>query len=244
MAASPNAPSLSSSTRRPHRSGRRRAEGRPSWRALRSQLPRRALGPTATWRPNGGCGSTTGSSQRSGSSTSTRRPRACACWRSDRATPCSSSTARLDRAAWPSLISKLPGFRSIVLERPGWGLSSAIDFSSQEYGTLVADVLREALDALELERAHVVGGSIGNVWALRLAGEHPSRVDRVVLMGGGPIVVRGRRSRNHQAPGVSCRRADGSHPDNRPGCARSFATRDTEQASTPGASRMSSSTGA
>ena len=90
--------------------------------------------------------------------------------------------------SWPSLISKLPGFRSIVLERPGWGLSSAIDFSSQEYKALVADVLREALDALELERAHVVGGSIGNVWALRLAGEHPSRVNRVVLMGGGPIV--------------------------------------------------------
>ena len=90
--------------------------------------------------------------------------------------------------AWPSLISELPGFRSIVLERPGWGLSSAIGFSSREYKGLVAGVLREALDALELERAHVVGGSIGNVWALALAGEHPLRVDRIVLMGGGPIV--------------------------------------------------------
>jgi 4,5:9,10-diseco-3-hydroxy-5,9,17-trioxoandrosta-1(10),2-diene-4-oate hydrolase len=90
--------------------------------------------------------------------------------------------------AWPSLIRELPGFRSIVLERPGWGLSSAIDFSRQEYKTLVADVLRGALDALGLERAHVVGGSIGNVWALRLAEQHPSRVGRVVLLGGGPIV--------------------------------------------------------
>jgi pimeloyl-ACP methyl ester carboxylesterase len=90
---------------------------------------------------------------------------------------------------WPSLIRELPGFRSIVLERPGWGLSSAIDYSRQEYRTLVADVLRGALDALGLERAHVVGGSIGNVWALRLAAQHPSRVGRIVLMGGGPIVV-------------------------------------------------------
>jgi pimeloyl-ACP methyl ester carboxylesterase len=90
--------------------------------------------------------------------------------------------------SWPSLIHELPGFRSIVLERPGWGLSSAIDFSRQDYKTLVADVLRGALDALELERAHVVGGSIGNVWALRLAAQHPSRVGRIVLMGGGPIV--------------------------------------------------------
>jgi pimeloyl-ACP methyl ester carboxylesterase len=91
--------------------------------------------------------------------------------------------------AWASLISELPGFRSIVLERPGWGLSSAIDFSRQDYKTLVADLLRGALDALELERAHVVGGSIGNVWALRLAAQHPSRVGRIVLMGGGPIVA-------------------------------------------------------
>lgn len=89
---------------------------------------------------------------------------------------------------WPSLIRELPGFRSIVLERPGWGLSSAIDYSRQEYRTLVADVLRGALDALGLERAHVVGGSIGNVWALRLAAQHPSRVGRMVLLGGGPIV--------------------------------------------------------
>jgi pimeloyl-ACP methyl ester carboxylesterase len=89
---------------------------------------------------------------------------------------------------WPSLIHELPGYRSIVLERPGWGMSFPIDFSGQEYKTLVASVLRGALDALELERAHVVGGSIGNVWALRLAAEHPSRIGRIVLLGGGPIV--------------------------------------------------------
>ena len=93
---------------------------------------------------------------------------------------------------WASLISELPGFRSIVLERPGWGLSSAIDFSRQDYKTLVADVLRGVLDKLELERAHVVGGSIGNVWALRLAAQHPSTVGRIVLMGGGPIVAEAR----------------------------------------------------
>ena len=89
---------------------------------------------------------------------------------------------------WASLVSKLPGFRSIVLERPGWGLSSPLDFSRQEYKRLVADVLRAALDALELDRAHVIGGSIGNVWALRLAEQQPSRVDRIVMLGGGPIV--------------------------------------------------------
>lgn len=90
--------------------------------------------------------------------------------------------------AWASLIGELPGFRAIVLDRPGWGSSSAIDFSRQNYGDLVAQILEGALDALELERTHVVGGSIGNVWALRLASQHTSRVERIVLMGGGPIV--------------------------------------------------------
>jgi pimeloyl-ACP methyl ester carboxylesterase len=90
--------------------------------------------------------------------------------------------------AWPMLIRELPGFRCIVLERPGWGLSDSLDFSSRPYGPLVADILRGALDALELESAHVVGGSIGNVWALRLAEQVPSRVRRTVLLGGSPLV--------------------------------------------------------
>jgi pimeloyl-ACP methyl ester carboxylesterase len=91
--------------------------------------------------------------------------------------------------AWPSLIRELPGYRSIILERPGWGMSSAIDFSGPDYGALAAEVLRATLDALEIERAHVIGGSIGNVWALRLAERHPAKVGRIVLMGGGPIVA-------------------------------------------------------
>jgi len=90
--------------------------------------------------------------------------------------------------AWASLIHELPGYRSIVLERPGWGMSSAIDFSGPDYGTIVAEVLRGTLDALEIERAHVIGGSIGNVWALRLAQRRPATVSRIVLVGGGPIV--------------------------------------------------------
>jgi pimeloyl-ACP methyl ester carboxylesterase len=90
--------------------------------------------------------------------------------------------------AWPALVRELPGFRCVVLDRPGWGLSSGLDFSKHEYKTVVADVLRGVLDGLGLDRAHVVGGSIGNVWALGLAARHPRRVGRVVLLGGSPLV--------------------------------------------------------
>jgi 2-hydroxymuconate-semialdehyde hydrolase len=46
----------------------------------------------------------------------------------------------------------------------------------------------DVLDALELDRTHVIGASIGNVWALRAAQAHPKRVRRVVLFGGGPLL--------------------------------------------------------
>lgn len=89
---------------------------------------------------------------------------------------------------WAPLVRELRDFRCLVLDRPGWGLSSTIDYSGHEYGRVVADVLAGALDALGADRVHVIGNSIGNVWALRLAAAHPSRVGRVVLTGGGPLV--------------------------------------------------------
>jgi pimeloyl-ACP methyl ester carboxylesterase len=89
---------------------------------------------------------------------------------------------------WPALVRELPGFRCLLLDRPGWGLSSPLDFSKHPYKTVVAEVLRGALDALGVDRAHVVGGSIGCVWALRLAQRHPSRAGRIVLLGGSPLV--------------------------------------------------------
>lgn len=39
------------------------------------------------------------------------------------------------------------------------------------------------LDALGIERAHVIGNSFGGALALSLATQHPDRVDRMVLMG-------------------------------------------------------------
>jgi 2-hydroxy-6-oxonona-2,4-dienedioate hydrolase len=90
---------------------------------------------------------------------------------------------------WGGLVRELQDFRCLLLDRPGWGLSMTLDYSGVEYGTATADLLRGVLDALEIDRADVVGASIGDVWVLRLASRHPARVDRVVLLGGGPIVA-------------------------------------------------------
>lgn len=90
--------------------------------------------------------------------------------------------------SWPSLVRGLSGLRCILLERPGWGLSSPIDYARQDYKTTVAGLLNATLDALHIDRAHVVGSSIGNTWALALAARHPPRVRRTVLIGGGPLL--------------------------------------------------------
>ena len=89
--------------------------------------------------------------------------------------------------AWAPLVRELRGFRCLVIDRPGWGLSSTIDYASASYASLVADVLRGVLDGLAVGRAHVVGASGGTVWALRFAAAFPSRVGRVTLIGAGPV---------------------------------------------------------
>jgi pimeloyl-ACP methyl ester carboxylesterase len=91
-------------------------------------------------------------------------------------------------AYFAPLLRELHGFRCLVLDRPGWGLSAPVDFTGHAYKTVVAELLRETLDTLGVDRARVVGGSIGSLWLLRLAQAHPSRVERLVLLGGGPLI--------------------------------------------------------
>ena len=73
---------------------------------------------------------------------------------------------------WAPLIRELPGIRCLLLDRPGWGLSSPIDYRSGAFGSLAATTLVKVLDALELDRVDIVGASIGGLWALHLAHRH------------------------------------------------------------------------
>lgn len=88
--------------------------------------------------------------------------------------------------SWSKLVRELPGVRALLLDRPGWGLSSPIVWH-QPYDELTVEIIRAVADGLGLERFDVVGASVGNVWALRAAAAMPSRIGRVVLLGGGPM---------------------------------------------------------
>lgn len=90
--------------------------------------------------------------------------------------------------AFASLIQQLPGFRCIIFDRPGFGLSAPVRYSVDTFGTTVADLQSQLLDVLGIQSTDVVGHSIGGLFALRLSLHHPERVRRTVLLGGGPIV--------------------------------------------------------
>ena len=89
--------------------------------------------------------------------------------------------------SWGALLAELTGYRAILLDRPGWGLSDPIDYSKHEYKRVAVDVLRGVLDSLGIERVPVVGASVGGNWALRFAEAEPARVSRVVMLGAGPL---------------------------------------------------------
>ena len=88
--------------------------------------------------------------------------------------------------SWLNLVQGLSGFRCIMLDRPGCGLSDPLAGVAGKAGidavTRAADLLiPDLLDALDLPDAHVLGTSLGGFFALRAAAAAPERVRRVVL---------------------------------------------------------------
>ena len=90
--------------------------------------------------------------------------------------------------AFAPLISHLSGFRCLLFDRPGFALSSPISYAAGSFGSTIADLQRHLLDALGIPIVDVVGHSIGDLFALRLASCYPTRVRRIVLLGGGPMI--------------------------------------------------------
>lgn len=77
-------------------------------------------------------------------------------------------------------------FRTIVLDMPGFGASPAIEWT-RPYPEHAADAVVSLLDDLGLDRAHVLGNSMGGWVALEAVSAAPERFDRVVLMGPGGL---------------------------------------------------------
>jgi 4,5:9,10-diseco-3-hydroxy-5,9,17-trioxoandrosta-1(10),2-diene-4-oate hydrolase len=77
-------------------------------------------------------------------------------------------------------------FRVIAPDMPGYGRSSKGLDRKDPFGELARAMLG-LLDALGVEKAHLLGNSLGGACALRMALEAPERTDRLVLLGPGGI---------------------------------------------------------
>jgi pimeloyl-ACP methyl ester carboxylesterase len=85
-----------------------------------------------------------------------------------------------DRSGWDPVIGGLRrSFRLVLVDNRGSGRS---DLASESFTVreLAGDVVA-VLDAAGIERAHVIGTSLGGMVAQELAIQHPERVDRLVL---------------------------------------------------------------
>ena len=72
------------------------------------------------------------------------------------------------------------GYDTIAIDLPGHGRSAGTPLDSVE---AIADWLPRLLDAAQLDSATVVGHSLGALATLEAAARHPSRVQRIALLG-------------------------------------------------------------
>jgi len=93
-------------------------------------------------------------------------------------------------SGWSNFGPNVPVFaeslRTVVPDQPGFGRSGA-PVPGSHYFAHSADALAGLLDSLGIERAHLVGNSLGGGTAVRFALRHPDRAGRLVLMAPGGL---------------------------------------------------------
>ena len=77
-------------------------------------------------------------------------------------------------------------YRVILVDAPGWGQSDPLDPAEGGMsGTSHVDAMKLLMDELGIEKAALVGNSMGGQTTLRFCAAHPERVTHAVTMGAG-----------------------------------------------------------
>ena len=86
-------------------------------------------------------------------------------------------------STWVPILPHMAGFRSLLVDRPGTGLSEpATPHSLQDVHHQADRLVVEVMDGLGIDKAHLVASSFGGMVALRSAAAHPDRFGRMVQM--------------------------------------------------------------
>ncbi|MFB6778267.1 alpha/beta fold hydrolase [Streptomyces sp. NPDC056352] len=89
-----------------------------------------------------------------------------------------------------NLAALTPHYRVVLPDQPGFGGSyrpSEEDLDARSITEITVDALLQTLDALDIERFHLLGNSLGGAASIATALAAPARVEKLVLMapGGG-----------------------------------------------------------
>lgn len=86
-------------------------------------------------------------------------------------------------SGWSNFQPNLPAlsqhFRCLAIDMPGWGASDSPAPEDRNH----VQTLVEILDALKIERAAVIGNSMGGMTAIHFAAKHPDRISHLIAMG-------------------------------------------------------------
>lgn len=88
-------------------------------------------------------------------------------------------------AGWSPLLARLQtNLHLCAPDRPGCGLTGPIDYHDVvDFRAHAIDFIKSVLDASGIQRAHLIGNSIGGFWAFLFALPYADRVDRLVMLG-------------------------------------------------------------
>lgn len=75
-------------------------------------------------------------------------------------------------------------YRTFLVDQPGFGESDAL-VTSEDRDLVHARAIKDMLDSLGIDKAHLLGNSMGGGSSARFAIEYPERIGKLVLMGAG-----------------------------------------------------------
>jgi pimeloyl-ACP methyl ester carboxylesterase len=89
----------------------------------------------------------------------------------------------LAAAIWAPLLNELRGYRALLVELPGHGLSDPFTYRVGSVRAQSIELLDDLFDALDLVAPSVIGHSLGGMFALWHAAKRPERIASLVAIG-------------------------------------------------------------
>jgi pimeloyl-ACP methyl ester carboxylesterase len=101
----------------------------------------------------------------------------------------------LGAVVWAPLLGLLGHRRVVAVDLPGHGLSDPVSYRRGRVREHARQLIDDLLDALDLDRAPVVGHSLGGMFALWYAGGGAERISRLVAIADPAVALPGVRVR-------------------------------------------------